>query len=64
MKKEGLNKQDIATLLKNQQDLKSMEHRVDLYSDFIKEQQLQKQYLEQEIDRLQFKIKTIKPNIN
>ena len=41
--KERLNRQDIATLLKNQQDLKFMEHRVDLYSDFIRGQQLQKQ---------------------
>jgi hypothetical protein len=30
-----------------------MEHRVDLYADFIREQQLQKQQLEQEIERLQ-----------
>ena len=51
MKKERLNRQDIATLLKNQQDLKFMEHRVELYSDFIRGQQLQKQHLEQEIDR-------------
>ena len=29
-----------------------MEHRVDLYNDFIKDQQLQKQQLEQEIERL------------
>jgi hypothetical protein len=40
-------------LVKNQQDLKFMEHRVDLYADFIREQQLQKQQLEQEIERLQ-----------
>ena len=64
IKKEGLNKHDITVLVKNQQDLKFMEHRVDLYSDFIRRQQLQKQQLEQEIDRLQSKIKTIKPNIN
>jgi len=64
IKKEGLNKHDITLLVKNQQDLKFMEHRVDLYSDFIRGQQLQKQRLEQEIDRLQSKIKTIKPNIN
>ena len=52
MKKERLNRQDIAALLKNQQDLKFMEHRVELYSDFIRGQQLQKQHLEQEIKRL------------
>jgi len=64
IKKEGLNKHDITVLVKNQQNLKFLEHRVDLYSDFIRGQQMQKQHLEQEIDRLQFKIKTIKPNIN
>ena len=64
IKKEGLKKHDIKSLVKNQQDLKFMEHRVDLYSDFIRGQQLQKQQLEQEIDKLQFKIKNIKPNIN
>jgi len=64
LRKEGLNKQDITVLVKNQQDLKFMERRVDLYSDFIRRQQLQKQNLEQEIDRLQSKIKTMKPNIN
>ena len=36
IKKEGLNKHDITDLVKNQQDLKYMEHRVDLYSDFIR----------------------------
>jgi hypothetical protein len=45
-----LNKHDITDLVENQQDLKFMEHRVDLYSDFIRGQQLQKQQLEQEID--------------
>jgi hypothetical protein len=64
VKKEGLDKQDISILVKSQQELKSMERRVDLYSDFIRGQQLQKQNLEQEIDRLQSKIKTMKPNIN
>jgi len=52
MKKERLNRQDIATLLKNQQDLKFMERRVDLYNEFIRGQQLQKQQLEQEIKML------------
>jgi len=56
VKKEGLNKHDIKVLVKNQQDLKFMEHRVDLYSDFIRGQQLQKQPLEQEINLLQSKI--------
>jgi len=64
VKEEGLNKHDITVLIKSQQDLKFMEHRVDLFSDFIRGQQMQKQQLEQEIDRLQFKIKTIKPKIN
>jgi len=47
-----LNKHDITDLVENQQDLKFMEHRVDLYSDFIRGQQLQKQQLEQEIKML------------
>ena len=64
IKKEGLNKHDITDLVKNQQDLEFMERRVDLYADFIRGQQLQKQPLEQEIDRLHLKIKTIKLNIN
>jgi hypothetical protein len=52
IKKEGLNKQDITVLVRNQQKLKDLEHRVDLYSEFIRGQQLQKQQLEQEIERL------------
>jgi len=52
VKKEGLTKHDIVVLIKSQQDLKFMEHRVDLYSDFIRGQQLQKQQLEQEIKML------------
>jgi hypothetical protein len=55
IKKEGLDKQDI-TVIRNQQQLKEMEHRVDLYNDFIRGQQLQKQQLEQEINLLQSKI--------
>jgi len=47
-----LNKHDITVLVKGQQDLKFMEHRVDLFSDFIRGQQLQKQQLEQEIKML------------
>ena len=52
VKKEGLTKHDIVVLIKSQQDLKFMEHRVDLFSDFIRGQQLQKQQLEQEIKML------------
>ena len=55
MEKECLNKYDITVLVKSQQDLKFMEHRVDLYSEFIRGQQLQKQQLEQEINYLQQK---------
>ncbi len=43
-------------MVKSQQQLKYMEHRVDLYSDFIRGQQLQKQHLEQEINILKAKI--------
>ena len=56
IKKGGLSKQDIVSLLKSQQQLKEMEHRVDLYVEFIRGQQLQKQQLEKEIDILQSKI--------
>ena len=56
IKKEGLDKQDITILVKNQQRLKYLDHRVELYNDFIRWQQLQKQQLEQEIDRLQSRI--------
>jgi hypothetical protein len=51
-----LSKQDIVSLLKSQQQLKEVEHRVDLYVEFIRGQQLQKQQLEKEIDILQSKI--------
>jgi hypothetical protein len=51
-----LSKQDIVSLLKSQQQLKEMEHRVDLYAEFIRGHQLQKQQLEKEIDILQSKI--------
>ena len=51
-----MSKQDIVSLLKSQQQLKEMEHRVDLYVEFIRGQQLQKQQLEKEIDILQSKI--------
>jgi hypothetical protein len=61
IKKERLIKQDIRDLVKNQQQLKELENRVELYADFIKEQQLQKQQqLEQEIDSLQDKCSGLK----
>jgi hypothetical protein len=56
VKKEALSKYDITVLVKSQQDLKFVEHRVDLYNDFIREQQLQKHQLEQEINMLKTKI--------
>jgi len=64
IKKEGLSKQDIIDLVKNQQCLRELDHRTNLYSDFIKGQQLQKQQLEQEIEILQSKIKYMKANFN
>ena len=64
IKKERLNKKDIATILKNHQELKFMDCRVKLYNDFIRGQQLQKQQLEQEIEILQSKIKDMKANFN
>jgi len=54
-----LNKHDITDLVENQQDLKFMEHRVDLYSDFIRGQQLQKQQLDQEINILQSNLNNV-----
>ena len=56
LKKEGLNKHDITDLIKNQQQLKFLEHRVDLYADFVRGQQLQKHQLKEEIERLKAKI--------
>ena len=47
-----MNKHDITVLVKSQQDLKFIERKVDLYNDYIREQQLQKQHLEQEIKML------------
>jgi len=53
VKKEGLSNQDITDLVKSQQpQLKDVERRVDLYGEFIRGQQQQKQQLEQEIERL------------
>ena len=37
IKKEGLNKQDITVMVKSQQQqLKEMEHRVELYDEFTR----------------------------
>lgn len=38
------------------QDLKFMEKKVEMYNDFITEQQLQKEQLEKEIDKLKLKL--------
>ena len=56
VKKEGLNKQDITVMVKSQQQqLKDVKHRVDLYGEFIRGQQLQKQQLENENKNLNTK---------
>ncbi len=52
VKREGLNKQDITDLLKNQQRLVDMEKRVNLYNEHIQGQRSQKQQLEKEIKEL------------
>jgi transposase len=52
IKKEGLGKGDITELVENQQDLKFLERRVELYNEHIREQQSQKTQLENEINRL------------
>ena len=52
IKKEGLRKQDITTLVKSQQELKFMEKRVDMYGDVIRDLHLQKQQIEKEIEKL------------
>jgi len=54
-----LNKQDVTNLVKTQQQLKELDHRVDLYSDFIRGQQLQKQQLDQEINILQSNLNNV-----
>jgi hypothetical protein len=46
---------DVAILLKSQQELNFMEHMAELYNDFIRGRQLQKQQLEREIDALRKK---------
>ena len=54
IKKEGLdNKQMISDLVKNQLTLKEMEIRIEIYSNYIREQQFKKKMLEQEIAYLQ-----------
>jgi len=51
-----LNKQDITVMVKSQQQqLKDVEHRVELYNDFIRGQQLQKHQLEDEIKKINTK---------
>jgi hypothetical protein len=55
IKKEGLTKQDITNLLQNQQRLKDMENRVELYIKHIRGQQSQVRQLEQLIDDLKSK---------
>jgi RNA processing factor Prp31 len=52
IKKEGLTKQDITDLIKNQQKLKDLDNRVQQYCKFIRELHLQKQQLEKEIEML------------
>jgi hypothetical protein len=56
IKKEKLTKQDITNLLQNQQRLKDMEKRVDLYLEHIRGQQLQIKQHDQVIDALKSKI--------
>ncbi len=50
IKKEGLSKEDIIELVENQQDLKLLEKRVEIYNEHIKRQQSQKFQLENEIN--------------
>ena len=49
---EGLGKEDITELVENQQDLKFLEKRVELYHDYIRGKQAQIIELENEIHRL------------
>jgi hypothetical protein len=53
IKKEGLSKEDKTELVENQQDLKFLERRVELYNEHIRKQQSQKIQLENEVKRLQ-----------
>ena len=60
IKKEGLlNKQDITDLVKNYFVLKEMVSKIGIYSNYIREYQLHKQLLEQEINYLQEKKREI-----
>jgi transposase len=52
IKKEGLRKEDITELVENQQDLKFLEKRVELYNEYIRGQQSQILELGRELDRL------------
>ncbi len=56
IKKEGLTIEDITELVKNQQNLKFLEKRVELYINHIRGQQSQKMQLENEINRLKSRI--------
>jgi hypothetical protein len=56
IKKEELTKQDITNLLQDQQRLKDMEKRVDLYLEHIKGQQLQIKLHDQVINTLKSRI--------
>lgn len=56
IKKEGLNKQDITDLVKDQQRLKDLDNRVQQYCKFINGQQSQMKQLEKTIQRLQSKM--------
>jgi ATP-dependent helicase/DNAse subunit B len=56
IKKEGLSKEDITELVENQQDLKFLEKRVELYNEHIGRQQSQQLQLENDINRLKSRI--------
>jgi hypothetical protein len=56
IKKEGLGKEGIIELVENQQDLKFLERRVDLYTKHIRRQQLQAKQLEQVFNNLRSRI--------
>ncbi len=56
IKKEGLSKEDITELVENQQNLKFLEQRVELYINHIRGQQSQKLQLENEINKLKSRI--------
>jgi transposase len=56
IKKEGLSKENITELVKNQQELKFLEKRVELYNEHIGRQQLQVRQLEQVINNLKSRI--------